>query len=179
MKKIISFICISLLLIVDQVFKYLIVLNYEIGEGFDIIKNILCIEYVQNTGAAWGMMPNGTLFFMIFALIVTSVLVYILVKIPNVKKYRFLEWTMVFLISGAVGNLIDRAFRRFVVDFIYVKVIDFPVFNIADIYITLSGIALVILILFYYKDEDFDFIRFKSKKLSKDNIKEKENKIIK
>ena len=60
--------------------------------------------------------------------------------------------------AGAFGNLIDRVFRGYVVDFFYFKWIDFPVFNVADIYVTLSAIALIIVVLFYYKEEDFSLI---------------------
>ena len=60
--------------------------------------------------------------------------------------------------AGAIGNLIDRITLKYVVDFVYIELIDFPIFNIADNYLTLSSILLVILGIFHYKEEDFDFI---------------------
>ena len=66
--------------------------------------------------------------------------------------------------SGAIGNLIDRCFRKYVVDFFYFKLIDFPVFNVADIYVTSAAIVLIILIMFYYKEEDFDFMKISKNK---------------
>ncbi|MBE5935955.1 MAG: signal peptidase II [Lachnospiraceae bacterium] len=164
MKKYIKILWIILLIGLDQLVKAVIASNYEVGEGFPVIKDILEINYVQNTGAAWGMMADSTVFFAIFAFIVTIILLYVLFKIPADKSYNYLKITMVFLISGAVGNLIDRICRKFVVDFIYFKIIDFPVFNIADIYITVSGIALVILVLFYYKEEQLEFLSLKKQK---------------
>ena len=63
-----------------------------------------------------------------------------------------------FIGAGAIGNMIDRMFRKYVVDFIYFRLIDFPVFNVADIYVTVAAVLLIVLVVFYYKDEDFDKI---------------------
>ena len=67
------------------------------------------------------------------------------------------------MFGGAAGNFIDRIVRGYVVDFIYFSLIDFPVFNLADIYVVCGGIALVLLVVFRYKDEDFDFLSTKIK----------------
>lgn len=69
-----------------------------------------------------------------------------------------------FMLAGALGNFIDRVFRGFVVDFIYISLIDFPVFNLADIYVVCSGILLVLAVCLKYKDEDFDFLSRKTTK---------------
>ena len=74
---------------------------------------------------------------------------------------RPLILTLLVLAAGACGNLIDRVVSKYVVDFIYFVVIDFPVFNVADIYVTLSVISLIILILFHYRDNDLDFLKKK------------------
>ena len=68
---------------------------------------------------------------------------------------------LVFLISGAAGNLIDRAFSGYVTDFIYFSLIDFPVFNFADICVCCSMAGILYLVFFYYKDEDYEFLRQK------------------
>ena len=93
-----------------------------------------------------------------------AVFVWVFLKIPNVKRMLYLDFTFLFLSAGAIGNLIDRFTQQYVVDFLYFKLIDFPIFNVADIYVTCSAIALLILGLFYYKDEDIELI-FPSKKL--------------
>ena len=82
--------------------------------------------------------------------------------------------TLAFLLAGAAGNLIDRAFRQSVVDFIYFKPIDFPVFNVADIYVTCSTFALVLLILRFYEDEDFAFLSRKKEAASQEAGKEEQ-----
>ena len=77
----------------------------------------------------------------------------------------------------ALGNLIDRVFRKYVVDFFYFKLIDFPVFNVADIYVTVAGIGLILTVVFYYKDEDFEFIALNKGKTKKDS-KENNTKVL-
>ena len=71
---------------------------------------------------------------------------------------------LVLIFSGAAGNIIDRLCVDAVTDFLYFKLINFPVFNVADIYVTVSGILVAILLIFYYKEEDLDFLKFKRKK---------------
>ena len=75
---------------------------------------------------------------------------------PHVKRYTALYMTGLFIIAGAVGNMIDRALHQYVIDFFYFKLIDFPIFNVADIYVTVSTILILLLILFYYKEEELD-----------------------
>ena len=78
---------------------------------------------------------------------------------PREKKYLYLDYIIVLVVAGAIGNHIDRVINNYVVDFIYFSLINFPVFNIADCYVTVSMILLLILILFYYKDEDLEEIK--------------------
>ena len=78
---------------------------------------------------------------------------------PRQKKYLYLDYIIVLVVAGAIGNHIDRVLNNYVVDFIYFSLINFPVFNIADCYVTVSMILLLILILFYYKDEDLEEIK--------------------
>ena len=80
-------------------------------------------------------------------------------KIPqNTSEFNPLLWSLAILCAGAVGNLIDRIMHRYVIDFIYFSVINFPIFNVADIYVTVSVILLIILVLFHYKDTDLQKI---------------------
>ena len=84
-----------------------------------------------------------------------AVMLWLFFRIPKTGYYIPLILAGGILTGGAAGNFIDRAFRGYVVDFIYVSLIDFPIFNLADIYVVCGGIALVILVLFHYRDEDF------------------------
>ena len=89
---------------------------------------------------------------------------YVLYKMPEEKKYRILHVLLSLIAAGAIGNMIDRIRLDYVVDFIYFVLINFPIFNVADIYVSLSTVALVFLLLFYYKENDLSFISFKQKK---------------
>ena len=82
---------------------------------------------------------------------------------PNDKKYLPLFFCVVLLASGAVGNVIDRVLRGFVVDFLYFELIDFPIFNVADCYVVVSAALLILLTGFFYKDEDLEFLSSKEK----------------
>lgn len=69
-----------------------------------------------------------------------------------------MRFIIVLLVSGAIGNFIDRCLNNYVIDFFYFKLIDFPVFNVADIYVTVAAIFLILLFCFYYKEEDIDML---------------------
>ncbi len=158
MKKYLGFILCIALIGIDQITK-IVARNNLKDKDFPIIKDVLEFSYVRNTGAAWGILPNATLFFAIFTLIVVAGLVYVYIKTPEDNYYNYLRIITLVVIAGAVGNLIDRVFRKYVIDFIYFKLINFPVFNVADIYVTVSGAALLLLFFTKYKDEEFAFLK--------------------
>ncbi len=149
---------IILLVVLDQYTKHLAVLHLKDQPDIPIIKNIFELAYVENRGAAFGMMQNQRFFFIILTFIVVGLLLWIFHKVPLKGRFLPLRGTLVCLIAGALGNLIDRTMQGFVVDFLYFKLIDFPVFNVADIYVTCSVAVLALLILFYYKEEEMDEI---------------------
>lgn len=144
--------------VIDQYAKYLAVLYLKRKPSHVILKNIFELTYVENRGAAFGMLVNQRLFFIITGLLIFAVVIYMYIKIPKTKKYLPLRICGVLIFAGALGNLIDRVRLGYVVDFFYFVPIDFPVFNVADIFITVSFAALIILILFVYKEEDFTFL---------------------
>ena len=96
-------------------------------------------------------------------LVILGVL-YVLWKLPAEKKFLLLKILCFFIVSGGLGNMIDRMRLNYVVDFIYFSPIDFPIFNVADIYVTVSMILLFVLVMFYYKEEDFEFLKWKQNK---------------
>ena len=105
--------------------------------------------------------------FLIITIIILLFLAYCFWRIPYTRKYATLRGVLVLIAAGAVGNFIDRMYNGYVVDFFYFELIDFPVFNVADIYVTTAAIALIILVIFYYKDEDFEFLGGKKAKKTK------------
>ena len=132
--------------------------------AFIILNGVLELNYLENNGAAFGMLQNQKAFFIFVAIVVLSVIGYVLFKMPDHKKYRILHLLLSLITAGAIGNMIDRIRLDYVVDFIYFVLIHFPIFNVADMYVTISTAALVIMLLFVYKENDLSFISFKSKR---------------
>lgn len=146
------------LILLDQMSKLWVLKTLKEKDPIVLIKNVLELRYLENRGAAFGIFQNKQWFFVIITIIVLIALIYISRRIPMEKRYIWLNLCIYFIGAGAVGNMIDRVFRTYVVDFIYFKLIDFPIFNVADIYVTCSAFLLIYLILFYYKDEEIDVI---------------------
>ena len=161
--QIICYIMIGILIFLDQYTKHWAVVRLKDNSPIIVIDKILEISYLENRGAAFGSMQGKQSFFIILTFIFTIFLLYILYKVPKTKYYTPLICSVVILISGAIGNFIDRASQNYVVDFISAVFIDFPVFNVADIYVVCSMILIAILVTFYYKDEDFSFLSLKRK----------------
>ena len=170
-KKITSFIfalvVILVLILFDQFTKDLAVAYLMNKDDVILIPGVLQFHYLENTGAAFSLLEGQQTLFAIITPILILFIIYLMVIMPRVKKFTALNYVFLFLIAGAFGNYIDRIINHYVVDFIYLSLIDFPVFNVADCYVTVSVIVLFILVLFYYKDEDFEEI--------KDNLRFKKN----
>ncbi|MBQ9277296.1 MAG: signal peptidase II [Lachnospiraceae bacterium] len=155
---ILPIIFIALLTSLDQFTKFVIKSKFKLYESKEVIKNVFAITYIRNKGAAWGVMQGKRIFFLILTFLVVIGCFYILYNIIGNRKYIMLTICVIFLISGAVGNMIDRFKLGYVVDFFDFKLIDFPVFNVADIYVTVSLFLILFLMIFIYKEEDFDEI---------------------
>jgi len=153
-----------LLIAVDQVTKYFAVTKLMNQKSWIIWDGVFELRYLENRGAAFGMLQDQKLFFVTIAIIILAVIIYVLIKAPYQKMYTKLHITLIFIASGAIGNLIDRLRYDYVVDFLYFSLINFPIFNVADIYVTLSSIYLVFLLLFVYKESDLEFLSFRTKK---------------
>jgi len=166
MRKFRHLIYVILLIVLDQFTKHFAVTRLKGQEPIQIIPNILQLHYHENNGAIWGIMSGKIIFLIFISSIIMIGMVCIYLKIPKDKRYNLLRIVLLFIAAGAIGNLIDRSTLKYVVDFIYFEIIDFPIFNLADSYITVSAILLIVLSLFYYKDEDFAFLN--SKEVKKD-----------
>lgn len=141
--KIIFFIL--LLILFDFISKIIITSNLELGQSINIINNFFKFQYIRNTGAAFGFMMNNTI---ILIIITIFMIIYLIREIKINYKNKFMIFSLSLIISGAIGNLIDRIFRGYVVDFISFSLYnyEFAIFNIADIYITFGVILLIICI---------------------------------
>ncbi|WP_409294445.1 signal peptidase II [Peribacillus sp. SCS-26] len=131
----------------DQFTKWLIVKNLELGESIEVISQFFYITSHRNRGAAWGVLQGQMWFFYIITLVVVAGLIYYIVK--HAKNNVLLGVSLGLMLGGAVGNFIDRIWRKEVVDFIHVYIVDysFPVFNIADSALCIGVIMLIIYML--------------------------------
>ena len=162
MKKRISLALLAVILLtaLDQWVKCLIHSNFAVGESKNIIDGVFKLTYVQNRGAAWGSLSGKIVFLLAitFVILIAAIYIYCRLAADTKHKYTPLRISIVFLISGAIGNMIDRIFRGYVVDMFNFCLINFPVFNVADIFVTCSFVVIIILVLFVYKDDDLTAI---------------------
>ena len=154
-KIVIAVVAILMLVGIDQWTKSLAVAKLQ--TSVELIKGVFEFTYVEHRGAAFGILQNHQMMFAAFTVIVVILIFAFYLKIPQGKKYLPLNISLVVLMAGAIGNFIDRTYLGYVVDFLYFKLINFPVFNVADIYVTCSAFLLVILVMFVYKEEDLKF----------------------
>ncbi len=152
--------------LLDQMTKYLAVVYLKGQEAISLIPGVLELRYLENRGAAFGILQGGKVIFLIITPIVLLVAAYVLVRMPDGGKYGILHFLLDCIIIGAVGNLIDRIRLDYVVDFIYIRLIDFPIFNVADMFVSIATVVGAVLLLFghSYRDEDFSFLSLKKRK---------------
>lgn len=120
-----------------------------------LISGVLELQYLENRGAAFGILQNHRFLLVVPALIFLAAALFFCIRLPKTRRMLPLHSTLLVLAAGALGNVIDRIRLKYVVDFISFVLIDFPIFNVADIYVVVSVAVLFLLILFYYKDEEF------------------------
>lgn len=143
-KKLIPVIAL-IILIIDQIIKYIIRKNMNLYESINIIKNFFKITYVKNIGAAWSIFSGMQLPLIIFTILVTIFLYFYFVKGKELKKHEIIIYGT--MLGGILGNLMDRIFLNGVIDYLDFIILgyDFPIFNLADISIVLSmGILFLI-----------------------------------
>lgn len=143
---------IILLTAADQITKLLTIKLIKPQGNIEILKNFLDFSYVENRGAAFGIMQNSRWIFIAITLIVSAGIIYILFFKKN--ESRIFKISLILILSGALGNLIDRIFRGYVVDMIEVTFINYPIFNFADCCVVIGAILLCIYILFVYKEPE-------------------------
>lgn len=141
MKKVKFFVINIILITIDQIFKYYILINKE-NLPNNIINGVLNFTYCENRGIAFGIGQGGAkIFALITLLIIIVALIYIAFKFNKLKGLTVFGIALV--ISGGIGNLIDRLFRGYVIDYIdFSEIVDFPIFNFADICIVVGVIII-------------------------------------
>ena len=177
---IISVIVGLILVVIDQFTKELVINTYKVGQGKAVIKDVFEIQHIKNKGSAWGMFHNIPVIPIVISLIMILLIMYVYSSLLKYKRYRSLRICVVFLLAGAVANIIDRIRLGSVTDFLYFKLINFPVFNVADIYVTFSVAVVIILLIFKFEMGDIDvmlgssFINDEGKIVEKSESKKEE-----
>ena len=158
---VIDLIFFALLIAADQLTKRLAYQKLRGQEDFIFIDGVFQLHYLENRGAAFSMFQDARLLFVLATVIMLVVVLYLLMKVPPRKRYLIWHITLTMIAAGGIGNLIDRLRLTYVVDFLYFSLIDFPVFNVADICVTVGVGLLVIWIVFIWKDDDLKFMDMK------------------
>ncbi len=123
------FIIAAAVILADQLTKQIVIRSMEIGQSITVINNFLYITYVRNPGAAFGMLPYQTVFFIVITVVITALVIYFYRTLSD--NHKWLRFGLSLLLGGAMGNLIDRINGGYVVDFINFTIWP-PVFNVAD-----------------------------------------------
>lgn len=152
------------LVLLDQLTKGLAVQFLKDKDPFIIWDGVFELHYLENHGAAFGMLQGQRTFFLVIGIIVFAAALYLFRYMSENSRFWPLRLIAVCILAGAWGNMIDRLRLSYVVDFFYFKLIDFPIFNVADIYVSVGTAVLVILILFRYKDEELSGLLSKKKR---------------
>ncbi|MEB3218197.1 MAG: signal peptidase II [Nostocales cyanobacterium 94392] len=129
-------------LILDQLTKYWVVQNFSLGQTQPLIKGIFHFTYVQNTGAAFSLFAGKVEWLRWLSLLVSVALIALALFSPVLSRWE--QWGYGLILSGAIGNGIDRFLLGYVIDFLDFRLINFPVFNLADVFINI-GIACLII----------------------------------
>jgi signal peptidase II len=149
-KKYISFIIVFIIIVlIDQLTKFLVVKNLYLGESVSVINGFLNVTYNMNTGAAFGIFSNNCVLLILVSYIF---LVYLYYEIKRNINYFPMNLFLTFIISGLAGNLIDRLCKGYIIDFIDVSIFR-PVFNVSDIFICIGAILTIILLIMEALDE--------------------------
>lgn len=146
MFQFITALSVVLLVLIDQLIKLAVLKYLEPVGSIPVLNKVLQLTYVENTGAAFGAFSKYTVLLSVFtAIVLAGLIVYLLAK---KIKFGMMYLSLIFIISGGFGNLIDRVFRGYVIDYIDPLFVKFAVFNFADILVTVGAAMLIIYMLY-------------------------------
>ncbi|GAF41357.1 lipoprotein signal peptidase [Agrilactobacillus composti DSM 18527 = JCM 14202] len=142
----------ALIVVVDQLVKHWVVVHLALGASHELIPNLMGLLYVRNYGAAWSILQGKTWFFYAVTSVAIVVVLYLMFK----KRHGAILFNLglSFILGGAVGNFIDRLHLKYVVDMFQLKFINFPIFNVADTFVSIGVIILFIYLIFFDKEND-------------------------
>ena len=144
-----------LLVYLDQKLKCLVEARFKTGGSQPLISGVLSLGYVENRGMAFGFLQGGRVLFIVLTVLILVILALAYHAIPEKKRFWPLSLGVLFISAGAVGNFIDRLRLGYVIDFFRLDFMDFPLFNLADCFLTWTAVILALLLILFYKNEDF------------------------
>ncbi|EPX8015644.1 TPA: signal peptidase II [Streptococcus pyogenes] len=150
MKKRLFVLSLILLVALDQLSKFWIVSHIALGEVKPFIPDIVSLTYLQNNGAAFSILQDQQWFFVVITVLVIGYAIYYLATHPHLNIWK--QLALLLIISGGIGNFIDRLRLAYVIDMVHLDFVDFAIFNVADSYLTVGVILLVICL---WKEEDY------------------------
>lgn len=136
----------------DQLTKWLAVVGLKNAEDIVLIPKVLGLHYVPNDGAGWGILSGQRILLLVVTGVVLVAILWLLL-FGKFRSYPIFNVSATLIVAGGLGNFIDRLFHGYVVDFIKVLFFDFPVFNIADCYVVIGSVLLLVFFLFLYDDK--------------------------
>lgn len=142
-----------ILFIIDQATKYIALTKLKPLGSVTFIDGFMDFTFVENRGAAFGILNGRVWLLLVIAAVICIVIIAAMLKMPNTKEYKWLKWSLMLILAGAIGNVADRLFRGYVVDFFEFTFIKWPVFNMADIYVVIGTIVMAVLVLLVIKDD--------------------------
>ena len=137
--------------VADQIVKHLVVTGIPLYQNVEVLPGVVGLTYTQNTGAAFSMLQGKQWLFAVIFLLLTGLILAEYFKRP-LPFTRFERWCIAAVYGGGLGNMIDRVRLGYVVDMIETEFMDFPVFNVADCFITCGCIALIVSLVFFNKE---------------------------
>ena len=156
---------------IDQISKFLAKKYLQGTSGIEIIKNVFSLDYLEggNKGAAWGIFSGKISFLLILNFLILFFLILLFLYLERrksdlqnslqiIKKVKVAQLFIIIMCAGAVGNIIDRIRLGYVIDFLAFRFIQFPIFNIADCFVVVSAVMLLIIFAFWLKEEELNII---------------------
>ncbi len=137
-------IIVFLIVLLDQISKYFANVYLNGNATFHIIPNVLSFQYHENKGAAWGMLADHRWVFMVISTVAIIAIIAFLIFTRKEKQSHLFRLSLSFFVGGGIGNMIDRIFLGYVIDFLQFEFIDFPIFNVADSFITVGAFLMIL-----------------------------------
>ena len=141
----------AVIVALDQLSKLWVVANIDLYSSVPAIDGLFCLTYVQNTGAAFSSFQGMRWLFILIFVIFTVAVIWDFSK-KSLPFSKFERWCIVAIYGGGLGNMIDRIRLGYVVDMINLEFMEFPVFNVADCFITCGCIALMVSLVLFNKE---------------------------